>query len=562
MSGKFMRLKRIAVPVISLVIMASQLSGCAAASQSELLQMINKGESISIEVMAPISEEQGTETVIVWEELASLTTNPEMRKAWDDILAITKNDTGKNGILYVNDKGENEPNNTLHMAIHNREFQKVLEEKTTLLKLSESVENQYIDMDNDNEKKSVYMGINGYFNILPDTEQGYCNADSTLSRCEFMAAVFRAETPVKDLTEDKNFTQAVGDNELNIYAQGVADSSYLDITSKSLNNMTFNGTITRAEAVYLLVSRYFSDDVKNADIKGTTFSDAKDGGNIAQDQKFIEDNNTKDYWKSYELTHALSNPDKGLPTDLYKVLVVAKEKGIIASDETRWDEGLTKLEAIEMLVNTYLADNSISTFNYKNGTVEGYSDEEVQYNEEGEAVAEKSDMDSVINQTDENMEEPVVEDAAPVTEETTDFEIESLSPTTLYAIQNVNLRQGPDSKDFAKTGSLSSREQVTVTGVVKQYKGNDTLWYQLESGEFVAGSYLVETLPPQQTTPPSTDNKSEISENTQTNPQSNNNGGLKFDASKSSGGFASGQTSGQATAEGDGNRVAEGINIQ
>lgn len=565
MSGKFMKVKKIVIPTISLVIMASQLMGCAAATESELLQMLNQGEAIEIEVMAPINEELGEQSNLIWEELAYLRTNPDLRNKWDDILGILKNGEVKNGILYVNETGENEPNNTLQVALHNRGFQKILEDKNRLIELSYAVKDNYVDLEDvASESKSVYMGINGYFNLLPDSEPNYCNANATLQRNEFMAMVFRAETPVQDIKEDSNFTSAVGKSEYNIYAQGVAGNSYLDLNSKSLDNMTYNGTITRAEAVYLLVNRYFPNEYKNADLKADCYSDCKNGGNVAQKQKFIEENNMKDYWKSYELTYVIQNPANGMPTDLYKAMIVAKEKGIITSTESRWDEGVTRAEAIEMLVNTYLADDSISTFNYKNGIVEGYSDEEAQYNEEGEVVAEKSEMDAVINQTDENMEEPVAENPEPIKKETTDFEVETLSPTTLYAIQNVNLRQGPDSEDFSKTGSLSSRQQVTVTGVVKQYKGTDTLWYQLESGEFVAGSYLVENLPPQQTTTPaSTNDKSEASgdkANTQTAPQNNNNGGLSFSGSSGSSGSDGIVDMGQATTDCGG--AAAGTNIQ
>lgn len=529
MDGKFMKVKKTFIPTMTLVIIASQLMGCASASEKELLQMINKGEAIEIEVMAPINEELGEQSNLIWEELAYLRTNPDLRNEWDDILGILKNGEVKNGILYVNETGENEPNNTLRVSLHNRGFQKILEDKNRLIELSYAVKDNYVDLgDGASESKSVYMGINGYFNLLPDSEPNYCNANATLQRNEFMAMVFRAETPVQDIKEDSNFTSAVGKSEYNIYAQGVAGNSYLDLNSKSLDNMTYNGTITRAEAVYLLVSRYFPNEYKNADIKADCYSDCKDGGNVAQKQKFIEENNMKDYWKSYELTYVIQNPDNGMPTDLYKAMIVAKEKGIITSTESRWEEGVIRAEAIEMLVNTYLADDSISTFNYKNGIVEGYSDEEAQYNKEGEVVAEKSEMDAVINQTDENMEEPVAENPEPIKKETTDFEVESLSPTTLYAIQNVNLRQGPDSEDFSKTGSLSSRQQVTVTGVVKQYKGTDTLWYQLESGEFVAGSYLVENLPPQQTTTPANNNGDTQPSNNNQVGNNKNTGGLKL----------------------------------
>ena len=128
MSGKFMKVKKIIIPTLTMIIIASQLMGCAAATQSELLQMINQGDQIEIEVASPLAEEeQGEESSILWEELASLTTNPDLRSEWDNILGIMNTDTGKNGVLYVNTEGENDNNNTLRVALHNREFLKFLE---------------------------------------------------------------------------------------------------------------------------------------------------------------------------------------------------------------------------------------------------------------------------------------------------------------------------------------------------------------------------------------------------------------------------------------------------
>lgn len=354
-----------------MVIIASQLMGCAAASQSELLQMINQGDAIEIEIATPKNQEQGEEFAIDWEELALLTTNPDLRKSWDSLLNITATDTGKNGVLYVDAEGNNEPNNTLRVALHNREFLKYLDSESDTLKLAEAVAGNYVDIESDDTMKSVYMGINGYFNLLPDASPNYANPDSTLQRNEFMAMVFRAETPVQDLTVDESFESAVGASDYNIYAQGVSQNSYLDLQSKSLNNLTANGTITRAEAIYLIVSRYFADDLKDINLKGITFTDAKDGGNIAEQQKFIEDGTQKDYWKSYELTYAVQNPDNGLPTDLFKALAVAKDKGLVG-DITRWDEALTRFEAMELLIGALKQETGIAQFNAKQGIIEGH----------------------------------------------------------------------------------------------------------------------------------------------------------------------------------------------
>lgn len=397
MSGRFMTIKRIVIPTITMVIIASQLMGCAAVSQSELLQMINQGDAIEIEVATPINQEQGTESALDWQELASLSTNPDLRDSWDDILMITPTDTGKNGVLYVNAEGNNEPNNTLRVALHNSEFLKYLDSEADSLQLSNAVQGNYADLEENDTARALYMGINGYFNLLPDSSPNYANPDSTLQRNEFMAMVFRAETPVQDLTADSAFADAVGQSDYNIYAQGLAQNSYLDTASKSLNNLTANGTITRAEALYLLMSRYFADDLKNADIKGVSFNDAKDGGDIAVKQKFIEDGTQKDYWKSYELTYAIQNPDDGLPTDLYKALIVAKSKGLVG-DVTRWDEALTRSEAIEFLVKTLRQEKGITQFNAKQAKIEGH---EVK---EETAEPEQATIEDGINSTHTDVE--------------------------------------------------------------------------------------------------------------------------------------------------------------
>lgn len=383
-----------------MVIIASQLMGCAAVTQSELLQMINQGDAIEIEIATPINQEQGTESALDWQELASLSTNPDLRDSWDDILMITPTDTGKNGVLYVNAEGNNEPNNTLRVALHNSEFIKYLDSEADSLQLSNAVQGNYADLEENDTTRALYMGINGYFNLLPDSSPNYANPDSTLQRNEFMAMVFRAETPVQDLTADSAFADAVGQSDYNIYAQGLAANSYLDTASKSLNNLTANGTITRAEALYLLVSRYFSDDLKNADVKTATFNDAKDGGDIAAKQKFIEDGTQKDYWKSYELTYAIQNPDDGLPTDLYKALIVAKSKGLI-TDTTRWDEALTRSEAIEFLVKALRQEKGITQFNAKQGLVAGHEVQETATPEPTETV---EDLEDGINSTHTDVE--------------------------------------------------------------------------------------------------------------------------------------------------------------
>jgi len=363
MSGKFMSVKRIVIPTITMIIIASQLMGCAAATQSEMLQMINQGEAIEIEIANPINQEEGTEISVEWIQLDKLTSQPNLRKSMDDIFKIVPfGENSKNGIFYVNLAGEQDGNNTLYNVFANSKFRDNYWNNVAIQSdIAESAANNYADIEYEEGyyQDAVLAAINGYFNILNDSSDGYANMDSTITRLEAMAAIFKAENPVTDnLSEDAEFNAAVDSsntNEYTVFASNLSEQSYLDISSGSLDNMTANGTITRGELAYMLVQQYFKADYDKADPKATCYSDAVNGGNIAQEQKFIEDATSKPHWQSYELSYAINNPDKGCPERMYKALVVAFDKGIITGSECRCDEGVTKADLLEMLTNAYLA---------------------------------------------------------------------------------------------------------------------------------------------------------------------------------------------------------------
>ena len=508
MSGKFMKVKRIIIPTITAVIIASQLAGCAAMTSNELLDAINRGDQIEIEIVDPAfaEVEQGTESSIEWIELGNLETNAPLRDAWDNLLLITKTEDGKNGILYVNNKGEHVNNNTLHMVLHNREFQKFLETEDGRLDLAEGAFENYADIEPEEEAKALHMAIFGYFNLLPDNTPNYSNADATLPRNEFMAMVFRADTPVQEIEADETFASTVGKSDYNIYAQGVAQNSYLDLASKSLNNMTANGSITRAEVLYTLVSRYFADELAAVDVKksGVTFSDAKDGGDIAHKEKFIEKDNAKTYWKSYELTYAIQNPDKGLPTDLYKALVVANQIGLVGS-ETRWDEACTKAEAIDLLIDAMIKDDSIPVYSYKQGEISGY---EVKDNEVEDDLAGFEIIDPNFNGAGhtETLEET----------KQTYITYESIEPTTMYVISNTtgerystyhdpNVSEG----ELVVSGLVDANQELLIDGKATL---NGVDYYRLAfqpemmlKHQIIIPADLVTSEPQQQETPVDTE---------------------------------------------------------
>lgn len=431
MNERHMKVKKIVIPTLTMVIIASQLLGCGAVSQSELLQMINNGDMIEIEIAVPKNVTETDETLLNWIILASLTTNPDLRKSWDNTLKITSSTDGKNGVLYVNVDGDYEPNNTLRVALHNREFIKALEDKTIAEALANAATLAYTDIDaEENPDKAFYIALNGYFNLLPDSEDGASYADDALSRKEFMAMVARSELQVDEtLTSSDDFNILVGKSEYNAFAEQVAPDGYLDTATKSLNNKTYNGIMTRAEAIYLIVNHYFKSELASVDTSSASFTDAKDGGDIATAQKFIENGTEKDYCRDYELVYATQNPDQGLPTDLYKALVVAQNRGLITED-TRWDEGITKSEALQLLIEALKQETGIQIFTFKQGEIEGEAlplEEEPTQPDEGNLQVDASGVDGTTEEDEyDETRDNIDTESEKSVEERTDEAIEAV----------------------------------------------------------------------------------------------------------------------------------------
>lgn len=365
MSGKFMSIKRIMIPTLTAVLIASQLCGCASAKESELLSMINNQQSICIEVAIEAQEQKGEEITYDWVELAKLNNYEVFRLNFDDALnVVMMGEGGKNGTMYVDLEGNHTNNSTLYYALMNEKFRNQIGDTDTNAKLVEIAKSNYADVSSDAEAKYAYL--NAYFNIFEDSTPNYFDGSSALTRAEFLSGLYRTKNPVSDLVLDQTFVDAVdpdGENEHTIFAQQLLDYSYLNLSEKSLNEQTLGGNITRAEAIYTLVKMFYPDEYEAVTGKEKCFSDAKNGGDIASKQKFIEtykDKETKekvtvykDYWMSYELQYAIENPDKGLPDDLYKALVVAKNVGLSTATESRWDEELTKSEALNFIYKIY-----------------------------------------------------------------------------------------------------------------------------------------------------------------------------------------------------------------
>lgn len=334
MSGKFMNVKRIVIPVMTLVIIASQLCTVSAATRNEMASMLGNGQQVEIEVAMPSEQSSlkgqsiGNEGEMDWVPLAEVTGHDDIRNSIENHLSIKS----KQGSLYTNIKGKNDYNNVFSVAMNNSAVEKALNTNKNFI--ANAACNSYTDLDIDDEEKCVNMALNAYFNLLPDGTEA--NADASLTRAQFMAMVMRADTPVTEIQTDTAFEKSVGQSEYNRYAQSVNKDSYL-----TLNNQLYNSSMTRAEAVYTIVSRYYADSLKNASSSASCYTDAKDGGAVAKSDR------------ASALNNSISNPDSGMDRELYKSLCVAKDKNLLTSARSRWDEAITKNEAIALLRSVY-----------------------------------------------------------------------------------------------------------------------------------------------------------------------------------------------------------------
>lgn len=364
MSGKFMKVRKICVSTLTMLIIASQLCGCASSTQKEMLNMYNNNQSITIELAEPISQEQGTEVHVEWTELAALNNYEAFRMTVDDALGITaQGENGKNGVLYVDLQGNHTNNSTLFNAFANQKFRdNVWNNSDASQAIIGAAQSIYTDVESD--KAALLAGYNAYYNLLNDSEPGYANMYSTITRLEAMSMIFKADTPVYEIAVNEQFASAVENDTLAPYAQELNDYSFLKADNLSLDGNTANGTITRAEFVYMIVQRYFADDYAKVTGKESCYSDAKNGGDVATEIGLITtDKETgaitvQNRCESYELSYCIQVEKAGMPEELYRAMVVAQQRGLITGSECRWSDGLIKGEALTILTNAY---NSMET---------------------------------------------------------------------------------------------------------------------------------------------------------------------------------------------------------
>lgn len=363
-----MKAKKIIIGVFA-VVLAMQMTGCK--------NNIDTSKPVVIDVSVSENDIE-SKAELTWTELGELKTCEKMRTAVDTVFGNDIVDGVKYGPFYIDKAGNQCTNNTLKVVLGNRyvaemfatggnvDIEKVdssnlgaIESTTdsdedTSTAMTESFNSSlasvYNDLSDSDQSPALF---NAYFNLLPDSTPNYFNGGDTLSRAEAMSLVTRATTPVQSLNVSDDFTSAVTGTDYDQYINYAAQqnaNSYINTNDKSLTADNFKGAMSRAEFIYLIMNEvYGTENVQSYDTSKTTLKDCNNAGNLSEELKIAD----SDRCNGYTLKYSLENVDKGVTEELYKPIAMAADKGIITT-ETRWNEGITKSEAIEIVVNAFM----------------------------------------------------------------------------------------------------------------------------------------------------------------------------------------------------------------
>lgn len=342
-----MKIKRVILPTITMVIIASQLFGCASTTKQEAYDMMRETEQIELEYAVPDYDSNAEESkveLLPWLQLSSLETHPELRAAFEEYVGVTGTTGNKEGTLYYNPETQQaEQNVTLYMATKNSAISSYFANIDAMTKFGEIAAENYTDVDVD-DINAPYATINTYFELLSDQEEGQFDGDSTISRAQAMALLMRATTQVNDQQApeaDKDFTAKVGESQYTNFAAPMNEYSYLN-TDNGLTEQSFNGTMTKGEYIALVTNYIRADYLATleewgytdlySDTSDITISTVSDAGNI----KYSE---------------AISDASKGVPTNLYETFKLAIKNGYLAeADLEDWDSALTKADAVSLFI--------------------------------------------------------------------------------------------------------------------------------------------------------------------------------------------------------------------
>lgn len=477
MSGKYMKVKKIVIPTLTLILISSMLFGVSACSKKEAKNMSQQASEIEIEYAQLDTVEDKEVSALDWTELGSLTTYKDLRASWEKIVGITGKTGDKHGMFYNSMSGETQ-DGFLAQVVSMGEFTDFVSNEDNYNKLVDAVRDNFTDSDDLTDEQLFSIGLNAYFNLLPMKDEAETYGNDYITRAQFLALITRATSPVSvkdtdEFTENLDeLDKAVGDS---IYNQAVAYSlgySYLNTDDGSLNAKTYDTAISRGEAIYTIMNMLYGEETLSTvdvDASKDEFKDTKNGGDIETAQKLKN--------KAKEMSYAIQNPDKGCPEQIYKALVKAKELGLIGN-ETSWDEAITLSDAITLYYNTAVTKYASSTTTASTTTSKKDDSSKDDSSKSDTPTSEswpdyEKTYDYMVEHTSKSMAHmlnPDIYGTETAGKATTDFHYD-LSPDTSEYVKKLDLTTTKGYKIWAYWYVEPNTIQYVYTGEVSPYGG-------------------------------------------------------------------------------------------
>lgn len=353
------------------VVVGGTIAGTKAQNHSkDFSNFISSNENVEIVLAKPTSYQvsvKGTQNYEYWVQLDQLANYPDFRSDFDKLFHINKvtvdGKNGKSGCIYINKNGDRDGNTSFADAFRNKVFVQYFNSKfDSIGNLTPEV---YSDA-NDSEA-GVPASLNAYFGLLADANNPNAfNGSESLTREQFYYLMYKENHGVnKDFLKDYRdnndpFVKATTGTEdsYSPFAKQTANYGFLQYKDGSLNS-NIKSSISRIEAIYAVIQENFKQTYDKTDVKELQnsydgFMDVKNDGDI------VGDNTSEPKWEQYLLEYCISH--QKLDTRLYKAAMFAYANGLIAPGDNgnmRWDEPISKSEAIQLMYNTEIAKNRI-----------------------------------------------------------------------------------------------------------------------------------------------------------------------------------------------------------
>lgn len=365
-------MKKQIIPVVAAVGAVAVIGGLIgmkkAAQNNGLSKYISNGGNVQINLVSPTSYKvkiQGKQGYETWVQLDRLNSHPSFRSDFDALFHINKvtinNINGKSGCLYVDKAGDRNGNTSFADAFRNKVFvEKYFNNKQSAISgLGSSV---YSDISD--EVTGISAALNAYYGLIADSNPDYFNGTASLTREQFYYLMYKENHGVnKDFLKDYHgnndeFVKATSEfqDTFSPFAKQTAQYGFLQYKDGSLNK-NIKASISRIEALYAVIQENFKAEYDKFVVDDNYgYKDVKNAGDI------VGDSTSTKKWEQYLLAYNIEHHDKGMDQRLYKVAEFSAKYGLLGADDNgnlRWDEPLSKTEAIQMMANVELKKNDL-----------------------------------------------------------------------------------------------------------------------------------------------------------------------------------------------------------